>query len=59
MTGVSAWAIEYVSALLDGDALAGLVVVATEELVGPPDPVRALATIRSGAASEAGLSSEG
>ncbi|MEW2290129.1 YrhB domain-containing protein [Streptomyces sp. NPDC047841] len=42
-------AIEYVSALLDGDAPARLVAVATEELVEPVEPVFAVTTIRSGA----------
>lgn len=42
-------AIEYVSALLDGDAPARLVAVATKELVEPLNPVLAVETILSGA----------
>ncbi|MFC9636764.1 YrhB domain-containing protein [Streptomyces mirabilis] len=42
-------AIAYVSALLDGDAPARLVVVATKELVEPLNPVLAVKTILSGA----------
>ncbi|WP_031094429.1 MULTISPECIES: YrhB domain-containing protein [unclassified Streptomyces] len=42
-------AIEYVRALLDGDAPARLVAVATKELVEPLDPVFAVKTILSGA----------
>ncbi|MFD7284091.1 YrhB domain-containing protein [Streptomyces sp. NPDC059862] len=42
-------AIEYVSALLDGDAPARLVAVATKELVEPLNPVLAVETIRHGA----------
>ncbi|MFG2858863.1 YrhB domain-containing protein [Streptomyces mirabilis] len=42
-------AIEYVSALLDGDAPARLVAVATRELVEPLNPVLAVKTILSGA----------
>jgi hypothetical protein len=42
-------AIAYVSALLDGDAPARLVAVATKELVEPLDPVLAVETILSGA----------
>ncbi|MEN1882434.1 YrhB domain-containing protein [Streptomyces mirabilis] len=42
-------AIEYVSALLDGDAPARLVAVATKELVEPLNPVLAVKTILSGA----------
>lgn len=41
-------AIEYVSALLDGDAPARLVAVATKELVEPLNPVLAVKTILSG-----------
>ncbi|MFC9534370.1 YrhB domain-containing protein [Streptomyces sp. NPDC056975] len=41
-------AIEYVSALLDGDAPARLVAVATTELVEPLNPVLAVETILSG-----------
>ncbi|WP_307709845.1 YrhB domain-containing protein [Streptomyces sp. V1I6] len=43
-------AIEYVNALLDGDAPAHLVAVATKELVEPLNPVFAVKTILSGAA---------
>jgi hypothetical protein len=42
-------AIEYVSALLDGNAPARLVAVATKELVEPLNPVLAVTTILSGA----------
>lgn len=42
-------AIEYVSALREGDAPARLVSVATEELVEPLNPVLAVKTIRRGA----------
>ena len=42
-------AIEYVSALLDGDAPARLVAVATKELVEPLNPVLAVTTIRPAA----------
>jgi hypothetical protein len=41
-------AIEYVSALLDGDAPTRLVAVATKELVEPLNPVLAVKTILSG-----------
>ncbi|MFC0602590.1 YrhB domain-containing protein [Streptomyces palmae] len=41
-------AIEYVSALLEGDAPARLVAVVTKELVAPLNPVLAVKTIRSG-----------
>ncbi|WUJ40971.1 YrhB family protein [Streptomyces sp. NBC_00386] len=44
-------AIEYVSTLLDGDIPAGLVGVATKELVEPLDPVLAVETIRHGVPS--------
>lgn len=47
-------AIEYVSALLEGDAPARLVAVATRELVEPLNPVLAVKTILSGAAIRAG-----
>ncbi|MFJ8509666.1 YrhB domain-containing protein [Streptomyces avermitilis] len=47
-------AIEYVSALLDGDAPARLVAVATKELVEPLNPVLAVETILSGAAIRVG-----
>ncbi|WP_432158815.1 MULTISPECIES: YrhB domain-containing protein [unclassified Streptomyces] len=43
-------ALEYVSALLEGDAPARLVAVATNELVEPLNPVVAVKTILSGAA---------
>ncbi|WP_367997395.1 hypothetical protein [Streptomyces sp. GMY02] len=43
-------ALEYVSALLAGDAPARLVAVATKELVEPLNPVLAVKTILSGAA---------
>ncbi|MFE4862811.1 YrhB domain-containing protein [Streptomyces sp. NPDC056670] len=52
-------AIEYVSALLEGDAPAGLVAVATKELVEPLDPVLAVKTILSGAEIRAGQNPEG
>ncbi len=41
-------AIEYVSALLNGDAPARLVAVAAKELVEPLNPVLAVETILSG-----------
>ncbi|MFC9622022.1 YrhB domain-containing protein [Streptomyces sp. NPDC056930] len=47
-------AIEYVSALLEGDAPARLVAVATKELVEPLDPVLAVKTIRPGAPRQTG-----
>ncbi|MEH0418542.1 YrhB family protein [Streptomyces sp. B21-083] len=47
-------AIEYVSALLDGDVPARLLAVATKELVEPFNPVLAVETILSGAAIQAG-----
>lgn len=40
-------AIEYVSALVEGDAPVRLVAVATEELVEPLDPVLAVTTVRA------------
>jgi hypothetical protein len=52
-------ALEYVSALLEGDAPARLVAVATKELVEPLDPVLAVKTILSRAAIRAGQSPEG
>ncbi|WP_328840563.1 YrhB domain-containing protein [Streptomyces europaeiscabiei] len=52
-------AIEYVSALLDGDTPARLVAVATKELVEPLNPVFAVETILSGAAIRAGQRPEG
>lgn len=42
-------AVAYVTALLEGDAPAHLVAVATRELVKPPDAVLAVDTIRRGA----------
>lgn len=41
-------AIQYVSALLDGDAPARLVAVVTKELVEPLNPVLAVETVQSG-----------
>jgi hypothetical protein len=52
-------AIEYVSALLDGDTPARLVAVTTEEFVEPLNPVLAVETILSGAAIRAGQRPEG
>ncbi|MEV0027314.1 YrhB domain-containing protein [Streptomyces atroolivaceus] len=52
-------AIEYVSALLDGDVPARLVAVATKKLVEPFDPVLAVETIPTGAAIRAGQRPEG
>lgn len=52
-------AIAYVSALLEGDAPARLVAVATGELVEPIDPVLAVKTILSGAAVRAGRRPDG
>ncbi|WP_405552177.1 YrhB family protein [Streptomyces canus] len=52
-------AIEYVSALLDGNAPARLVAVATKELVEPLNPVLAVKTILSGAVIPAGQRPEG
>ncbi|MFC9932507.1 hypothetical protein [Streptomyces sp. NPDC127190] len=52
-------AIEYVSALLEGDAPARLVAVATKELVEPLNPVLAVKAILSGAAIRAGQRPEG
>ncbi|MEU5098486.1 YrhB domain-containing protein [Streptomyces sp. NPDC020996] len=52
-------AIEYVSALLDGEAPARLVAVATEELVEPLDPVFAVKTILSAAEVRTGHRPEG
>ncbi|MFF3787776.1 YrhB domain-containing protein [Streptomyces sp. NPDC001933] len=52
-------AIEYVSALLDGDAPARLVAVATKELVEPLNPAHAVETILSGAEIRAGQRPEG
>lgn len=46
-------AIEYVSALLEGDAPARLVAVATEELVEPFNPVLGVETVTSGMAIRA------
>ncbi|WP_319020231.1 hypothetical protein [Streptomyces peucetius] len=52
-------AIEYVSALLAGDAPACLVAVATKELVEPLNPVLAVKTILSGEAIRAGQRPDG
>ncbi len=52
-------AIEYVNALLAGDAPAHLVAVATEELVEPLNPVLAVETLLSGAAIRAGWRTDG
>ncbi|MGI5397015.1 hypothetical protein [Streptomyces sp. CA-251251] len=52
-------AIEYVSALLDGEAPARLVALATKELVEPLNPVLAVKTILSGAETQAGRRPEG
>jgi hypothetical protein len=52
-------AIAYVSALLDGNAPARLMAVATKELVEPLDPVLAVETILSGAVNRAGQRPEG
>ncbi|MFF0086696.1 YrhB domain-containing protein [Streptomyces canus] len=52
-------AIEYVSALLDGNAPARLVAVATKELVEPLNPVLAVKTILRGAALRASHRREG
>ncbi|MET9116078.1 YrhB domain-containing protein [Streptomyces longwoodensis] len=52
-------AIEYVSALLNGEAPARLVAVATKQLVEPLNPVLAVETILSGAESRAGHRPEG
>ncbi|MEV6123682.1 YrhB family protein [Streptomyces sp. NPDC052077] len=49
-------AIAYVSALLGGEAPTRLVAVATRELVKPLDPVLAVKTVPSGAASRGGRS---
>lgn len=54
-----AQAIEYVSALLEGDAPAGLVALAAKELVMPLNPVLAVKTIPGGAVTRAGHSPEG
>ncbi len=43
-----AQALEYVSALLDGDAPAHLAAVVAEQLVEPINPVLAVKTIRQG-----------
>ncbi|MFG2437948.1 YrhB domain-containing protein [Streptomyces sp. NPDC048508] len=52
-------ALEYVSALLEGDAPARLVAVATRELVEPLNPVLAVKTVLSGVAIRAGQRPEG
>ncbi|WP_405469905.1 YrhB domain-containing protein [Streptomyces canus] len=51
--------IEYVSALLDGNAPGRLVAVATKELVEPLNPVLAVQTILSGPVIRAGRRPEG
>ncbi|CAM5265371.1 hypothetical protein STENM327S_07710 [Streptomyces tendae] len=52
-------AIEYVSALLNGDAPARLLAVVTKELVEPLNPVLAVKTISSGAVIRAGQRPDG
>lgn len=52
-------AIEYVSALLDGDAPARLVAIATKELVEPLSPVLAVKTTSSGAVVRTGQIPDG
>ncbi|MFD7704791.1 YrhB domain-containing protein [Streptomyces caelestis] len=52
-------AVEYVSALLEGDAPARLVAVAAKEPVEPLNPVLAVETVLSGAAIRAGQRPEG
>jgi hypothetical protein len=52
-------AIEYVSTLLEGDAPARLVAVATKELVEPLNPVLGVETVVSGTAVRAGHRPEG
>ncbi|MHB9856299.1 YrhB domain-containing protein [Streptomyces krungchingensis] len=52
-------AIEYVNALLAGDAPAHLVAVATEELVDPLNPALAVETLLSGATIRAGWRTDG
>ncbi len=52
-------AVEYVSALLEGDAPARLVAVATRELTEPLDPVLGVETVLSGSAPRAGQRPEG
>ncbi|MFF9691048.1 YrhB domain-containing protein [Streptomyces sp. NPDC014623] len=52
-------ALEYVSALLEGDAPARLVAVATRELVEPLNPVLAVKTVLSGVAIRSGQRPEG
>lgn len=52
-------ALEYVSALLEGDAPARLMAVATRELVEPLNPVLAVKTVLSEAAIRAGQRPEG
>ncbi|MER6628451.1 YrhB domain-containing protein [Streptomyces sp. NPDC000987] len=52
-------AVEYVSALLKGDAPARLVAIATKEIVEPLNSVLAVKTILSGAVIRAGQSPDG
>ncbi|MFD8423244.1 YrhB domain-containing protein [Streptomyces sp. NPDC059466] len=52
-------AIEYMSALLNGDTPARLVAIATNELVEPLNPVFAVETILGGSAIQAGQRLEG
>jgi Immunity protein 35 len=52
-------AIEYVTALLDGDAPARLVAVAAKELVEPFNPVLGVKTVLNGAVIRAGQRPEG
>ncbi|MFE4539075.1 YrhB domain-containing protein [Streptomyces scopuliridis] len=52
-------AVAYVNALLNGDTPARLMAIATKELVEPLNPVLAVETILSGAASRAGQGPEG
>ncbi|MFJ8596802.1 YrhB family protein [Streptomyces sp. NPDC093598] len=55
----AAEAIEYVNALLEGDAPARLVAVATKELVEPLNPVLAVTTVLSGATTRTGQRPKG
>ncbi|MFB6991305.1 YrhB domain-containing protein [Streptomyces sp. NPDC056178] len=52
-------AIEYVSALLDGDAPARLVAIATKELAEPLNPIFAVKTVLSGAVIRTSQSPDG
>ncbi|MEV7391340.1 MULTISPECIES: YrhB domain-containing protein [unclassified Streptomyces] len=52
-------AIDYVSALVEGDAPAHLMAAAAKELVEPLNPVLGVETIPKGAAIQAGQSSDG